>query len=675
MRSLLSVLFSAGLGVCGWAAEPSLWQAGEGKIERQFVSGTAVKDHFAMSGRTADVIFEWAVGTNQAFSSSAFVRWPMLRTLPDDTHASLKERFQSKDEPRPLVNGQPLAEGRTERAVIDGTFRVSGRFEEGLAFERTVFPSVSSPALITRIELRNVSSRALAVSLPVWHQSRETKPGVFGVYCLDESLAGAGTFRLQPGESVVYGIIRAAREKGAPPYWCELAPEFAARRAFIASCADSLVLETPDPLVNLMFRFAKLHASESIFATRGGLMHAPGGYNSYLAAVWANDQAEYVSPFFPFLGTAAGNESAVNCYRLFARYMNPEFTYLPWSVIAEGRDVYGKFDRGDAAMIAHGASRFALASGSREQARELLPLIRWCLEYCRRMKLPEGVVASKSDELEGRFPSGKANLCTSTLYYDGLLRAADVLDALQEDPAGAAAYRQEARALEAAISAYFAGTVEGFETYRYYEGNDKLRSWICMPLVFGMTGRRQGTIDALFSDKLWTGNGMLTQSGEKTYWDRSALYAFRGIFRVGAQDQALPYLTAYVKERLTGQHVPYAVEAWPEFNQSHLSAESGLFCRIFTEGLFCITPTGLDRFDCLPRLPASWNKAALRNLSAFGCRSTMEIARTWGGKVRLRVTSPERGGAVFYDAVLPEGQTHHVALENIQGQGQPLQGK
>ena len=662
MRKLLFALISAGWGLCGLAESPSLWQVGEGRIERRMVSGQAVKDHFAMSGRTVDVIVEWAVGTNQAFSSSAFVRWPMLRTLPDDTHASLKERFHSKDEPRPLVNGTPLAEGRTERAVIDGTLRVSGRFDDGLTFERTVFPSVSSPALITRIELQNTSADALTVSLPAWHQSRETQPGVFGVYCFDESLVGAGTFRLQPGERVVYGIVRAAREKAAPPYWCELEPELAARRAFVASFAEALVLETPDPRVNLMFRFAKLHASESIFATRGGLMHAPGGYNSYLAAIWANDQAEYVSPFFPFLGYATGNESALNCYRLFARHMNPEFKYLPWSVIAEGRDVYGKFDRGDAAMIAHGASRFVLANGNREQARELLPLIRWCLEYCHRMKLPEGVVASRSDEMEGRFPSGKANLCTSTLYYDGLLRAADLLDALQEDPVGAAAYRQEAYALQAAITAYFAANVEGFDTYRYYEGNDKLRSWICMPLVFGMTERKQGTINALFSDKLWTGNGMLSQSGEKTYWDRSALYAFRGIFRVGAQDQALPYLTAYVKERLTGQHVPYAIEAWPEFNQSHLSAESGLFCRIFTEGLFGITPTGLDRFDCLPRLPSSWNKATLRNLSAFGCRSTLEISRTWGGKIRLRVTSPERDGAVFYNAVLPEGQTHHVAL-------------
>jgi hypothetical protein len=28
-------------------------------------------------------------------------------------------------------------------------------------------------------------------------------------------------------------------------------------------------------------------------------MHGPGG-ESYYAAIWANDQAEYASPFFPF---------------------------------------------------------------------------------------------------------------------------------------------------------------------------------------------------------------------------------------------------------------------------------------------------------------------------------------------------------------------------------------
>lgn len=38
-----------------------------------------------------------------------------------------------------------------------------------------------------------------------------------------------------------------------------------------------------------------------------------------------------------------------------------------------------------------------------------------------------------------------------------------------------------------------------------------------------------------------------------------------------------------------GDHVPYAVEAYPEGGMRHLSAESGLYCRVFTDGLLNIS--------------------------------------------------------------------------------------
>lgn len=59
-------------------------------------------------------------------------------------------------------------------------------------------------------------------------------------------------------------------------------------------------------------------------------------------------------------------------------------------------------------------------------------------------------------------------------------------------------YRQQASDLEKAIDSYFAATVEGFDTYAYYEGNDILRAWICIPLTVGINKRATGTIDALF---------------------------------------------------------------------------------------------------------------------------------------------------------------------------------
>lgn len=102
-----------------------------------------------------------------------------------------------------------------------------------------------------------------------------------------------------------------------------------------------------------------------------------------------------------------------------------EYKPIPSSIIAEGIDIWaGAGDRGDAAMIAYGASRYALVQGDKAIAEQLWPLIEWCLEYCHRKLNEDGVVASDSDELEGRFPAGEANLCTSSLYYDALRSAA-----------------------------------------------------------------------------------------------------------------------------------------------------------------------------------------------------------------------------------------------------------
>ena len=140
----------------------------------------------------------------------------------------------------------------------------------------------------------------------------------------------------------------------------DIEKELQARKDLIAGFWNNLILETPDPVVNTMFAFAKIRGAESIYDTKGGLMHGPGG-ESYYAAIWANDQAEYINPFFPYLGYEVGNGSALNSFKHFARFMNPEYEKIPSSIIAEGLDVWGGAgDRGDAAMVAYGAARYAL---------------------------------------------------------------------------------------------------------------------------------------------------------------------------------------------------------------------------------------------------------------------------------------------------------------------------
>ena len=92
-------------------------------------------------------------------------------------------------------------------------------------------------------------------------------------------------------------------------------------------------------------------------------------------------------------------------------------------------------------------------------------------------------------------------------------------------------YRRRAADLKKAIENYFGGNVSGYDTYRYYDGNDVLRSWICLPLCFGINDRAEGTLVALFSKEMMTRDGILTQQGSTTFWDRSTLVRSERSFR------------------------------------------------------------------------------------------------------------------------------------------------
>jgi hypothetical protein len=185
-----------------------------------------------------------------------------------------------------------------------------------------------------------------------------------------------------------------------------------------------------------------------------------------------------------------------------------------------------------------------------------------------------------------------------------------------------------------------------------------LRAWICIPLTVNIFDRKQGTINALFSPELWTTDGLATQTGDKTFWDRSTLYALRGVFAAGDTKRGLEYLQYYSNRRLLGEHVPYAVEAYPEGNQRHLSAESGLYCRVFTEGLFGLRPVGLNSVIVTPQLPEGWNFMKLKKVHGFGHEFDMEIQRT-GSKVRIIVKS---GSSIVVNKLITNGSSQRITF-------------
>ena len=637
-------------------------------IEESVLAGLPLphRDHIEMSGEQVSVVLRYGVNENRAFELNRSMVWPMLRTIPNNTHASLMRRFDFDIPAMLKVDGKPLGKETVIGMDMFGVLGCRSRFaiENGeIHLTRMFYPSTTRPMLCEDYVVTNRTDRERKLEIPVVRIEDHTDAakGVNGSYTTLVSSLGDGTFTLKPGETQSFHIYVQAwsPEKGEQELHSEdfANEEFLNRIRLVQKVGEQLVLETPEANINQLFTFAKIRTSESIYRTSGGLMHGPGG-ESYYAAIWANDQAEYVGPFFPYLGYETGNEASLNAYLHFARFMNEEYRPIPSSIIAEGKDIWdGAGDRGDAAMIAYGAARYALVRGDRAEAEQLWPLIRWTLEYCRRNLNESGVVKSNCDELEFRFPAGEANLCTSTLYYDALMSAGYLGKDLGKDATTLQEYADQAATLRKNIEAYFGAEMGEFHTYRYYDGNDLLRSWICMPLVVGIDDRASGTIDALFSPRLWTKDGLLTQEGSKTFWDRSTLYALRGVYAAGATEPATEHLRYYSRTRLLGEHVPYPIEAWPEGSQRHLAAESGLYCRVITEGLFGIRPTGLKSFDLTPRLPSQWPEMKLRGIRGFGENFDITVQSADDENLRILVT---QGDTAVFDETVAKNTTVHV---------------
>ncbi len=617
-------------------------------------------DHIEMSGLYASVVYYWGVDAQKQFHMDRHLVFPMLRTIPNNTHASWMPRCDVDFLKGMTANKRYMSQEEVKTVTINGTLNILSTIKgDGNEFEvsRQYFPSTQRAAVCEVYTIRNIGNKKETIRVPALYQVRTTnkEDGTRGSYKLVARTAFEEDFMqtLEPGEKAeFYCSIQAFAEADEKEIALHIKSELEWRQIFVDKVAkEKLIFECPDKTIETLFQMSKIRASESIFHTQNGLMHAPGG-ESYYAAMWCNDQAEYVNPFFPFLGYDKGNESAMTTWRCYLKLINPEYKYVPWSIICGGDDVFGRFDRGDAAMLAYGASRYCLERGDKEIAQEVWPLIEWCLEYCHRKLNEHGVVASDADELEGRLPAGKANLCTSSLYYDALISSAYLLEEIgkihnsqfiiHNSQTLIKNYRKQAKELRANIDKFFHATVEGYDTYRYYEGNDVLRSWICIPLTMGIYDRAKGTLEAMFSPQLWTENGMLSQSGDKIFWDRSTLYGFRGAFAAGYADKALEYLKKFSAIRLLGEHVPYVVEAWPEGGLRHLSAESGLYCRIITEGLLGFRPTGFRSFTLTPQMPTEWNEYSLQRIHACTDSQLDIYVERKGSKLQVRINNNQK---------------------------------
>ena len=622
------------------------------------------QENIEMAGQKVASIIYYNIDEEKNLTLKRDVIFPQLRTYnksyePDWRKYRAYYRQTVTDEAMPSIfcNEKIVAPRQVDSIEISGELKFYHTPAENLLITRTIYPSMVDRFLVEEWSIQNVGDEEVNIEIVSGSLDKFEK-GYKGIYNFKAYTNADNELNLKSGESYEFAAYFGARiDKEAFDFDYKIAK--AQRAAFLQKMEEKLVLDTPNEIINTLFYFSKIRASESIFDSSMGLVHSPGGGNYYIG-IWANDQVEYSGPFYPYLGYDTGNEAAYNAYAYFKKNIPEDDHHIPYAFEVDGIFPMGHLDRGDAAMLAYGTSHYVLAKGDMEMANQLWPLIEWSLAWCDGHRNDEGAVISESDEMEGRIETGTANLSTSSLYYGGLKYSARLAKDLGFHKK-AKMYKSQKEEMEKVIYNYFGAEVNGIDTYQYFDGNKYLRHWICLPLSMGITSKKEGTIDALLN-KMWTDNGILVELNpdeERTiFWDRATMYALQGIMKVGETEKAFEKLNQLSRKRLLGDHVPYVVEAYPENNMKHLSAESALYCRIFTEGLLGIEPMGGGKIKMTPSLPSEWDYIRLHHLALFGESTDIHIDKR-DNSFNIKIS---QGKKIIFDESIKQGETIQVTL-------------
>ena len=345
IKSFITASIILGAAFTSFADTPDRWTIEpDGAILWEINDRIPHTDHVEMAGQQLAVVLRYGVDANGAFLLNRSLVFPMLRMKPNKTQNNLKQRFNTDIPGMITVDDLTLTDEKVKDIRFDGVMTVESSFstihrrkkvDDAVSLKRVLYPSPNSPYYCEEYTFTNNMDHAITMRIPDWKVKYTTPEdaGVYSSYKIEGSLSKNGFFKLEPGESLNFFAVFSGQKINDAPYTrINTDAERGGRKALIDQWWNNLVLETPDSTLNTMFAFAKLRGAESIFNTKGGLMHGPGG-EAYYAAVWANDQAEYINPFFPYLGYEIGNQSALNAFRHFARYMNDDYRPIPSSII------------------------------------------------------------------------------------------------------------------------------------------------------------------------------------------------------------------------------------------------------------------------------------------------------------------------------------------------------
>jgi hypothetical protein len=257
-------------------------------------------DDIEMSGTLVSGIIKYKVDQAKQVHITRDIIFPQLRKYTKSNESMYRAYLRSEynDDVLPVITmgEKRLESGVLDSVVINGIISFFFKERDGISIVRSFIPSMKERCFIEKWTLINSGSIPRSLNIGATEINQQ-ETGWHGQYYRKIATDAQAVVNIKPGEKYEFGIFFTATVNNAPQPKVTLANVEHNRNLFLDSISKNLVLKTPDNVINTLFYFSKIRAAESIFRSRLGLVHSPGGGNYYVG-IWANDQAEYSGPFF-----------------------------------------------------------------------------------------------------------------------------------------------------------------------------------------------------------------------------------------------------------------------------------------------------------------------------------------------------------------------------------------
>ncbi|MFC2085368.1 hypothetical protein ACFLS9_09945 [Bacteroidota bacterium] len=281
-------------------------------------------DNIEMSGQKVAAIVSYNVDENKILEITRDIIFPQLRVFIKSSESSwrnyrayLRDEYGDQVLPKIIVEDRTFEAGPLDSIKINGMLYLYHGKTQGLITTRTLMPSMTERLFIEKWTITNVTDTIKQLDFGKT-EFRQEQTGVKGIYKRKIYCDALENVTLKPSDSYEFAVYFTAYLNDEPELKISYKDVIAERNSFLNIIQNNLLLESPDTVLNTLFCFSKIRAAESIYQTKMGLVHSPGG-GRYYTGVWANDQAEYSGPFFPYLGYDIGNQAAMNAYVMFKK--------------------------------------------------------------------------------------------------------------------------------------------------------------------------------------------------------------------------------------------------------------------------------------------------------------------------------------------------------------------